>query len=240
MRRPAIVVFLGIHGSGKTTQAQLLYRALRRQGLAAEYVHQLAPRRGPERWGERLAVQPLLAGLGRALGGDLGKRPGEGRHIGDQALRQAAATGTAARGVLQTWLRVVRSKASLLIFDRYSYDSLIRARWLYGVSPAFETLFLRLVPVPDALFFVEADPGQAWRRHKGQEWSLEQLVWQKEVYQGWLKLLQAERPHLKLRIVPCHLSIEEAHRDVVEAVCSSLDLPSRSPLSTSDGNVPSQ
>ena len=224
MRRPAIVVFLGIHGSGKTTQGRLLYRALRRQGIAAEYVHQLALDGGPERWAERLAVQPLLAGLSRVLDGDLGKRPRKGHRAGAQALRRGAATGTAARGVFQTWLRMVRSKASLLIFDRYAYDSLVRARWWYGVSPAFEALFLRIVPVPDALFYVEADPEQAWRRHKGQEWSLEQLVWQERVYRGWLKLLQAERPGLKLRIIPCGSSIEGAHRQVVEAVSSMLGL----------------
>ena len=223
MRRPAIVVFLGIHGSGKTTQGQLLYRALRKQGIAAEYVHQLAPQGWPERWTERLVVDPLLAGLSGVLGGGLGEKPRNGQHLEARALRRAMVTATAARGLLQTWLRLVRSKASLLIADRYAYDSLVRARWWYGVPSACESLFLRLVPAPDALFHVEADPGEAWRRHKGQEWSLEQLVWQQRVYQDWLKRLQAERPRLRLRIIPSGLSIEEAHRQVMEVVCSILE-----------------
>jgi len=221
--RAVVIVFLGIHGSGKTTQGQLLCQALRKQGLRAEYVHQLAGQGGPERWAERLAVQPLLAGLKRLLAGEPGLRPDEGHQLDSQILRRAAATGAAARGVWQTWLRLVRSEAAVLIFDRYAYDSLIRARWWYGVSPVCETLFLRLVPLPDALIYLEADPQQAWRRHKGQEWSLEQMVWQKQVYQDWLKLLQAERPDLNLHIIPCRSSIEAAHRRAAEAVYPILE-----------------
>lgn len=217
MRRPGIVVFLGIHGSGKTTQGQLLYRALRRRGMVVKYVHQLAPRGWPEPW------MPLMAGLRGALGGDLGKRPTGGRALGGRALRRAAATGTAARGVLQTWLCLVSSKVSLLIFDRYAYDSLVRARWWYGVSSACESLYLRLVPAPDAIFHLEADPGEAWRRHKGQEWSLEQLAWQQQVYRAWLKRLRAENSRLRLRVIPSDLSIEEAHRQVLEVVSSLLE-----------------
>ncbi|MFQ6020122.1 MAG: hypothetical protein ACE5KW_05125 [Dehalococcoidia bacterium] len=224
MKRPVIVAFLGIHGSGKTTQGRLLYGALRQRGIGAEYVHQLAPEGGAERLAVKLAAQPLLAGLHRVLNGDLGRGPGGGHNGGERALRRAAATATAARGVLQTWLRLVRNRASLLIFDRYAYDGFTRARWWYGVSPAFEAPSLRLVPVPDVLFYMETEPEQAWRRHKGQEWSLEQLVWQEQVYRDWLELLRAERPRLKLCIVPGGASIEEAHRQVAEAVFPVLGL----------------
>jgi thymidylate kinase len=218
VKRPAIVAFLGIHGSGKTTQGRLLYGALRQQGIGVEYVHQLAPQGGAERWAVRLAAQPLVAGLQRVLNGDLGKGPEGRRNGGERALRRAAATATAARGVFQTWLRVAGNKASLLIFDRYAYDGFIRARWWYGVSPAFEALSLRLVPVPDILFYLEAAPELAWRRHKGQEWSLEQLVWQEQVYRDWLERLRSEKPGLRVCIVPGGSSIEDAHRQVAEAV----------------------
>ncbi|MBI1884970.1 MAG: hypothetical protein HYS09_01420 [Chloroflexi bacterium] len=224
-RRPLTVAFLGIHGSGKTTQARLLCGALRERGITARYVHHLAAGSRVGRWTERHVARPILAASSRLLGGRPGDRPRPAAPAG-RALRRALATLTAARGVVR--FQHVDAGAAVVAFDRHAYDSMARARWLYGVPALGERWLLRRTPMPGLIVFLDAEPQDACRRHKGQEWSASQLERQAAAYREFMRLLRTENRGVPVYTVPAHLPVEQVHAEVLAAVMRLLGPAGRS------------
>lgn len=120
-----VVCFLGIDGSGKTTQARRLVDALRARGVRARYAYL----RGK---GFKVFSVPVLL-LGRALGYDM--------EMGDESAaraRRRLRLPAANRPLCAAWtwttlldasilmaLRRLRSPRSVLVSDRYLHDPIV-------------------------------------------------------------------------------------------------------------------
>ena len=145
MTRLRVIALVGIDGSGKTTQAQLLADALSASGHAATY-HRNA---GGRRWLGRAAHRLGRPDAQRLLGRD-------GMLLVESVLRWLAI----AAALLGCWLT-----GRTAIMDRYAvcqYASL-RAhggqRWEGVVRAAY-----RIFPQPQVTFLMAVEPAEAYRR----------------------------------------------------------------------------
>ncbi|MBJ7472346.1 MAG: hypothetical protein JHD16_13650 [Solirubrobacteraceae bacterium] len=144
MQRPTIVAVLGVDGSGKTTQTQLLAASLRRDGIAA------AAYKNP---GGRPWLNSVAHRFGKVDGPDL---------VGERAVV-----------VLETvirWLAIARAlifaavTGKVAVMDRYSFCqyAIMRARGDRG-ERVVRRLF-GVLPEPTVVCLLKAPPVVAQRR----------------------------------------------------------------------------
>jgi dTMP kinase len=172
LKRPRIIVFTGIDGSGKTTHAKLLTKYLNERGVTSRYVHLLEPNFKIAEWmSERIGRKVL------SKENELFSKKGSGvRQKFTRRLMKALGLLFLLRGMYQSWMKLIRNRDfSVMVFDRYAYDDFIRTLWKYGDS--FEGLALSLmifIPRPDLVFNLTLPPEEAWRREKESNTNLEQ------------------------------------------------------------------
>jgi thymidylate kinase len=163
-RRPLLVSFSGIDGSGKTTQIEALLAWLRGAGLR---VHLL-------RFWDDIAV---LGRLRETMSHTLFKsEKGIGSPDTPVQRRDKNVRGwymTVARLYLYSLdaarlayviATASRRDADVVIFDRFLYDELANLDLGNPVSRTYAKLLLRAVPGPDVAFLLDADPVQARAR----------------------------------------------------------------------------
>lgn len=198
-RRGVVVSFSGLDGAGKSGQAAALRDALRVVGVDA-HVEWLPF--GQNASIERMSavarsVLRLLRRFGRgptkverrvAAGESLFATPGSTRSRGakGEAVLFLWTTAVALANALHQ-RRVATTQAALgrlVIFDRYTVDSIVRLRYLYGHERrfAFQSLLIRAVsPRPLRSYFLDVAPETALAR-KDDRWSLGDLRRQAELY----------------------------------------------------------
>ena len=228
-----LIVLMGLDGSGKSTQAQLLANRLREQNVNAEVV-----------WmrGESYVSMPLIRIGRRLLGAPGGKKRGDVdvKHRRERASQEA----------VETYENYVRSKQSVfrnglmrvvwrylvlfdffitfkvsfaklakdveaVILDRYIYDSLIDIDSAFGsdgaeVKRLLRSPLLRLFPQPDKVVLLEIAPGDAMRR-KDDIPSMDYL----EERLGLYRIVADE---LKASIIDATRPIQEVRVALVDAV----------------------
>ncbi len=180
LARPRFIVITGMDGGGKTTQAKRLLAGLKGRGERVQYL-----------WlrGRPLVTLPLLM-LGRKLLGapSLLRTPSVARRetprlAAAEAEYQEAKTRWLRRGLLgrlwltlnllerlvEAWARVLPARGRTLVADRYVFDSIVdlaaarrAADWREVWRP--DGRFARLLPKPDAVFFIDVDVETAMRR----------------------------------------------------------------------------
>ncbi len=158
-----IVVFTGVDGSGKTTQAKRLRDALCERGIDARYEHLTGPnlsitRRIKNQVGEAFLDREDQAQLSDDRSVSEMSDPGSNKFkpIGLFFLY---------RGTWQSWVNIVTKRdADVIILDRYLYDDLVRVHWKYRYDADWLAKLNYLVPNPDLVFWLDAQPDIAWKR----------------------------------------------------------------------------
>jgi len=159
------VCFIGIDGSGKTSQAISLSKNLSKIGIESLYVR-------PEYLLVKCLPQALIRWVSRHVFGISKKiirkpeRPVE-RQADDVGLNIIKFTLTLAF-LIYVWLAyilMVRSQLSkrVLICDRYFYD------WIYYLDKNRSTFLMQLVPKPDLIFLLDVEIPVAFSRMHSME-----------------------------------------------------------------------
>ncbi len=185
-----IIVFTGIDGAGKTTQARLLRDTLQEQGLSVQYEHLTGPnlaitRKIKNRVGEKFLDREDKRQLETSDNGSGGFSP-----IGLFFIY---------RGIWQSWYNVLSNRdCDVLILDRYLYDDLVRVHWKYDYNPRWLSKLTPLVQSPDLVIYLDCDPEVAWNReintrttkqqHKNKVVSIEQLADYTNDFSGAVRL----------------------------------------------------
>jgi thymidylate kinase len=210
-----VVTLSGLDGAGKSSQAAALRDALKTAGVDA-VVEWLPLGQNPsvERASAlvrrvlhtaRRAGRPTTAEQRAAAGESLLASPGSTRERSprESALLHAWATVVAVANALHQRATITRHAAQgrVVIFDRYTLDSIVRLRYLYGDRErfTFQAFLIRAVsPRPLRSFLLDVRAETALGR-KDDRWSLNDLRRQSELYReeaerlGVLRL-DGERP----------------------------------------------
>lgn len=89
-------------------------------------------------------------------------------------------------GLYHTWVKILKNrKMSLLIFDRYFYDDVNKAKWMYNLSNRIEKLAIIFVPKPAFVFYLDVPAEIARDREIDGDTTLEQHIKKKEIYDEW-------------------------------------------------------
>jgi thymidylate kinase len=226
-----VVCLSGLDGAGKSSQGAALQEALRAVGIdaATEWLP-FGQNPAIERASELARVLlRLLRRVGpakelerhTASGGSLFATPGDTPERG--ALGRLALFAWTTTIALANALHQRRTAAQhalhgrVVIFDRYSLDSIVRLRYLYGDAERFpfQSWLIRAVsPRPRCAFLLDVAPETALAR-KQDQWSLDDLRRQAELYrdearrQGVTRL-DGERPR------------DELHAEIADAVWKAL------------------
>ena len=161
-----LITFSGIDGAGKSTQIAHLQSRLEDAGLKVELL---------TFWDDAATLKRLREGVGRTLfKGDQGVGTPE-RPISRRDKNVSSPGLTLLRLVIYLADAVslrkiasaaVKSRADVVIFDRYIYDELANLDLGKATGRAYLRGIMKLVPKPWISFFLDADPEQAWSRKR--------------------------------------------------------------------------
>jgi thymidylate kinase len=188
MKATAIIYFMGMDGSGKSTLSSYLYNELKTRSYDVERVWWLEY--------ENSALRRLLRRLSRT------RMLRFDRHLNraESTVRSKHSRLTVRLfsvlyprlvlfdylifGIKKVWIPKMTGKEKILIFDRYIYDV------IFSLSQEFDfplakriSLFGRygkLLPIPDRVLFIEVSPEIAFLRKKEEFGSIEdaKALWQ--------------------------------------------------------------
>ena len=201
-----LISFSGIDGAGKSTQIANLCEHLRAADLSVKLV---------TFWDDVARLKPIREGVGhKVFKGDKGvgtpEAPIRRRDKNVQSplmtLFRMALYVNDALSLRSVTKRVVRSKADVVIFDRYLYDELANLDLGSAVILSYVRQVLRLVRRPDVSFILDADPAQAFARKP--EYPLDFLHSNRTSY---LRLAQVLGGMTVIPVLPMH----EAKAEVV-------------------------
>jgi dTMP kinase len=164
MRKGLLVVFEGIDGTGKSTQARGLVRRLRARGLGAGYFRE--PTRG--RWGREIKRLARIAGS---------LTPEEELEL---FLRDR-------REDVERNLLPALAEGLIVVLDRY-YFSTIAYQGAKGLDPErIRRLNERFVPKPDLVFILDLSAARGLGRIQGRR--TQDFLFEKERYLRRVRLI---------------------------------------------------
>jgi len=187
-RRPFLVSFSGIDGSGKTTQIEALLAWLRDAGLRVRVLRF---------WDDIAVLGRMRETMSHALfksekgigspGKPVQRRDKNVRGWYMTSSRLYLYTLDAARLAL-LMATASRKDADVVIFDRFLYDELANLDLSNRLSLEYARLLLRVVPRPDVAFVLDADPLQA--RARKPEYPLNFIYSNRAAYLTLVKLTE--------------------------------------------------
>ena len=132
MGRRITIALSGVVGAGKSSAAKAIVHSLRTAGYAAEYV----------RFQEFTTLRALTRSARTSPEGSTIR----GMNYQRRSLTVITAAAYGARTLLFRWRLMRWSKATVLVFDRYFYDSLVHYDLEMAGKPL--ALLLRMIPRP--------------------------------------------------------------------------------------------
>ena len=226
--KPKIIVLMGLDGSGKTTQAELIARWLNDQGIRSRVV-----------WmrGESYLTRPVL-GIGKALlHAPREAKRGDGIKAGDRyddyvTSKRSMFSNSLLRALWRTLtildLLISVKKAfsklpggtRIVMMDRYIYDTFIDIDTAFGAGGAevdrlLGSRLIKIFPKPEKVILLEVTPEEAMRR-KDDIPSLDYLTERRGLYERVASKVDASK-------IDGSLPIEEINSELKAEVKGVLD-----------------
>lgn len=223
-----VVAFIGLDGSGKTTQSTLFAEKRKAEGIDAVYDHQFRfNSNGAMNLKAKLRPILLLAQGAVCQEGTVAMAPNA-----DDAAKRGKFRQTIQKillipplvfsvlflGLFRTWNKRRKNRhRKLLVLDRYFFDELVRIEWKLGLRLPFRNLLLRLSPQPDLVVYFDIPGEVSWQRMDPQDSSQDAMRRKESIYKEWLPLI-AKRMPLR-QIIITKKSVEEVQEQVEEESC---------------------
>jgi thymidylate kinase len=208
-----IVAFIGLDGSGKTTQAEAFAARRAAEGVSAAYAHQF--RFDSRRvMAAKARLRPFLLRAQAAVSteGSVRLAPNADDAARRGPLRRALqrlflvpplAAGALLLGLHRTRAKLRRSRrrgVHTLVLDRYFFDELVRVEWKLGLRLPCRALWLRLAPPPDLTVYFEIPGEVSWERMEPRDSTRDAMRRKELAYREWLPLIA--RRARRLLVVP--------------------------------------
>jgi thymidylate kinase len=211
--RPILVSFSGLDGAGKSTQIENLQQFAHCRGLQTKLL---------AFWDDVVVLSRYREGfVHKVYGSEKGiGAPGRPVHRRDKNVRKWYLSIIRHGLYLLDALNLVRvvsaarrSRADIIIMDRYIYDELANLPLTHVLTEAFIRLVSAFVPQPDVAYLLDADPEAA--RNRKPEYPLEFLHTCRRTYFDLAGLLGS------MTIIP-PLPLPEAKREVEAALAVAM------------------
>lgn len=181
MKDGLFIVFMGLDGTGKSTQAEKLRARLGGAFPGAVIIHHCSPVFQPARAVKRVirtrAIEVMkLFGVHRAYKG------GEGGEVKAEERSNLFGSGIGALiggyivlvGFVKSWYHYVRYRRRGLLYDRCFLDDMVKARLRFGGGWGLGKALLRRVPRPRACIVFRAPVETSFSRKKAMNCTIEE------------------------------------------------------------------
>ena len=215
---PKIVVVTGVDGSGKTTQTQLLKKFFQQKGVTVGLVQQFD---SETIFGKEILKKmgPYLIQLERGVSDKsyFNKNTNKRKSFAKRVFKFFALNRILIVGFYHTWIKILKNREkTILIYDRYYYDDLIKAKWMYNVSNRIEAVVLKFVIQPSILFYLDVPPEIACSREFDGDTTLEQHIVKKEMYDEWFELLKKRQKNVHK--INTNQDPQQSHNEIISVI----------------------
>lgn len=207
------VVFMGLDGTGKSTQAARLGRFLAVAGLNPVVVHHFAPILKLTQVLKRRVHRRLLSIFKKT--GVHTRYEGAPRRSSSQSRRSIGrliSWHVVFTGFWKSWYHYLRYSRRGLIYDRCFLDDLVKAQWRFGAGWRLGKILIRYAPKPNFLFFLDLAPELAYLREDVKHSTFQEFLAQVPIIEQVLALARENGWTL------CNITIDELDIESVFAL----------------------